>query len=98
MPLTPRRTISVSEMREEIIRLIDNNQEVIYKIAFYSQQEVQGLLGEVMKRWERNNYEGRPIDYATDEEVVVLYKIAKKISSMKPEVLYRMYGRDYIPH
>jgi len=84
-------------MKEEIIRLIDENNEVVYKIAFYSQPEVQSILERVNKKWEENNYQGKPLDYATDEEVVVLYNIAVRISSKRPGELWAIYGRDYIP-
>lgn len=92
-----RRKISPEEMKSEIIRLIDESREVIYKIAFYSQPEVQEVLERVSRRWEESGYQGRPIDYASVEELEVLYKIARRIVSYSPEELWGVYGREYLP-
>jgi hypothetical protein len=87
-----RKKMSPEEMREEIVRLIDESREPIYKVAFYSQEEVQEILGKLEKRWEESRRVGRPIDYATEEELEVLYKIAKRIASKTPEELWAEYG------
>lgn len=97
MILFRRRKLTPEEMREEIVRLIDESREVIYKIAFYAQPEVQGILDDVTKRWENSGYIGKPIDYATPEELEILYKIAQRIANMPPEELWAIYGRDLFP-
>lgn len=97
MPFFRKRKINPDEMKNEIIRLIDESREVIYKIAFYSQPEVQEILERVSKRWEESGYQGRPIDYASAEELEMLYKIARRIVSRSPEELWSTYGREYLP-
>lgn len=92
-----RQKLSVDEMRREVIRLIDDNKENIYKIAFYSQPEVQRILNSLTERWVNANYQGGPIDYANPEEVQVLYRLAKKITSMRPEELWARYGEIFMP-
>lgn len=92
-----RRKISAEEMKSEVIRLIDENREVIYKIAFYSQPEVQEILERVSRRWEESGYKDRPIDHATTEELGVLYKVARKIASQRADELWSMYGREFLP-
>lgn len=86
---------SKAEMKDEIIRLIDKNQQVIYKIAFYSDPAVNEILEKLIERWERNNRVNEPIDYATDEEVELLYNKALKISRKTPDELLIEY-RDYL--
>lgn len=97
MILFKKKKPSLDEMKREIIQLIDESREAVYKIAFYAKPEVQSILDEVFKRWEKAGYVGRPIDYATREELEILYKIAKKISAMSPGELWGIYGRELPP-
>ncbi|MEM4717786.1 MAG: hypothetical protein QXE81_03385 [Desulfurococcaceae archaeon] len=90
-----KRKRSTAEIKNEIIRLIDKNQQVIYKVAFYSDPEVNQLLDKLIERWERNNRVNEPIDYATEDEVELLYDKALKISRKTPEELLIEY-RDYL--
>jgi len=91
------RRPDVEELKNEIIRLIDENTEVAYKIAFYSQPEVREILDRVIKRWEMSGFCGKPIDYATADEIKTLYKVARKICSKKPGELWNTYGRMFMP-
>ncbi|MEM4763116.1 MAG: hypothetical protein QXH78_03695 [Desulfurococcaceae archaeon] len=92
-----KQKLSVDEMKKEIIRLIDENKENIYKVAFYSQSEVQRILNNLIEKWTNANYQGGPIDYATPEEIQILYRLAKKITSMRPEELWASYGELFMP-
>lgn len=89
MPFRLRRgrEENIGKIREEVVNLIDNSTETTYKIVFYAQAEVQEIMNRVLKRWEESGCSGRPIDYATPEEVKTLYKIAKKIVSKHPSEL-----------
>lgn len=79
-------------MKKEIISWIEESADPIYKIAFYSNEEVAPLASKLLEAWEKNNRAGIPLDYATEEEIIKLHKIAKKIISTPPEALYAMYG------
>ncbi|MEM1879888.1 MAG: hypothetical protein QXE28_02975 [Desulfurococcaceae archaeon] len=77
----------IEKLRNEVVRLIDESNEAIYKVVFYSLDEVQEIMNKVMDKWERSGKQGRPIDYASPEEVKVLHKIAKKLASRSPAEL-----------
>jgi hypothetical protein len=83
--------VDVDRIKRELVALIDENREVIYKIAFYSRPEVQSIMDRVLEAWEHNNRQGEPIDYATLEELEVLYRVAKEISKKKPSELWAEY-------
>lgn len=85
--LRREREEDVNKLREEIVNLIDNSAETTYKIVFYAQKEVQEIMSRVLKRWEENSFHGRPIDYASPEEVKTLHKIAKRIVAKHPTEL-----------
>lgn len=93
MFFTGKRT-DADKIKEELVILIDENTEVIYKVVFYSKPEVQSIMNRVFEEWERNNRQGRPIDYATEEELQLLYKIAKDILKKKPAELWAEYWRE----
>lgn len=95
--LRRRGEVDIEKLKSEIIRLIDENNEVIYKIAFYSQPEVQEILNKVLKRWESSGYRDRPIDHATAEELEVLYRIARRVFSRRSDELWSAYGREFLP-
>ncbi|MEM4481655.1 MAG: hypothetical protein QXK88_00725 [Desulfurococcaceae archaeon] len=82
---------SPEEMRNELIKLIDESREAVYKEAFYSHPSVRGIVESINKRWEAAGYTGKPIDYATVDEVKALYKIAKKIAQLEPSELEEEY-------
>jgi len=63
-------------MIREIMALIDENIDGWRKAAFYADEEVSQLLEELYARWENSGKLGRPLDYATDEEIAFLYKKA----------------------
>lgn len=90
-----KRKPTPEEMRNEVIRLIDESKENVYKVVFYSQPEVLEILERVSRRWEESNYRGRPIDYATPSELKTLYKVARKVASQRAEDLVANYGEDF---
>lgn len=80
------------KIKQELLSLIDESSEVIYKIAFYSQPEVQDIMNRLMNAWESSGRRGRPIDHASISELKLMLKIARKITKKKPEELWAEYG------
>ena len=80
--------------REEYIRYIEayieRGNEWI-RAAFYSDPEVESILNALYERWNRSNGVGEPIDYATDEEVETLYRLARHYASLTPYEAYSIY-------
>jgi len=66
------------EMKQRIISLIDDSRESARKICFYSDPSVSSILDSLYKRWEDGNRVGIPLDYANDEELEILYRMAVK--------------------
>jgi uncharacterized protein (DUF1015 family) len=92
-----KHKLTIDEMKKEVVRLIDENKDNVYKIVFYSQPEVQRILDNLTERWSNAGNRGEPIDYATAEEVQVLYHLARKITSMRPEELWAKYRELFMP-
>ncbi len=68
-------------LKRKIIEKIDENYDPWVKAAFYSDREVSILLDELYRRWEEAGMEGKPLDYASDEELEFL---ALKAEAVKP--------------
>jgi len=83
--------VDVDKMKQEIIRLIDESREQAYKVAFYSDPVVTRIMERIIAEWERNQEKGIPLDYATPEEIEVMYNIAVKISKTPPQALWSKY-------
>jgi len=90
-----RKREDADKIRDELINLIDNSKETIYKIAFYSNPEVEAIMNRLVSVWEHNNRQGRPIDYANITELKKLLKIAKNIVKKSPAELWAEYSREY---
>jgi hypothetical protein len=89
--LFKRKHVNADKAREELINLIDESRESIYKEIFYSRPEVQSIMDRIIEVWERSGRQGRPIDYATIDELKQLLRIAKEIVKKKPEELMAEY-------
>ncbi len=87
-----KRRVNSEKIKQELLSLIDESSEVIYKIAFYSQPEVQSIMNRLMDVWESSGRKGRPVDYATVSELKLMLKIARKIARKRPEELWVKYG------
>jgi hypothetical protein len=46
-----KHKLTIDEMKKEVVRLIDENKDNVYKIVFYSQPEVQRILDNLTERW-----------------------------------------------
>jgi len=89
--LFKRKHVNADKAREELINLIDESRESIYKEVFYSRPEVQSIMDRIIEVWERSGRQGRPIDYATIDELKQLLRIAKEIVKKSPEELMAEY-------
>ncbi len=63
------------------------------RAAFYSDPEVERIVEALYIRWRENEHRGEPIDYANDEELELLYNLAKRYASMTPYEAYVVYMR-----
>ncbi len=81
-------------MRRKIIELVDDSREDGRKIAFYSNPTVQEILDALYDRWEKNGRKGIPLDYATEEEVKILYTIAVKATNVPASKSYISFIRS----
>ena len=71
-------------MKAEIIELIDAHTNNWVKAAFYSDPQVSKIMARLVKEWEDNGERGRPIDYATSDDLVILLRAARKYYNMDP--------------
>lgn len=74
--------MSEESIKEEIVRLIDENPDQWIKAAFYSDEKVKHIMTSLYERWEKNDSRMLPIDYATLDELRQLYSLAKKYSRL----------------
>lgn len=77
------------EKKEKILDIVDNMPSM-NQAAFYSDPEVLDIVEVLHSRWEQNRYSGEPIDYASDEELEKLYRLAKYYSSLKMWEAYKI--------
>ena len=89
--LFKRKHFNADKAREELINLIDESKEPIYKEIFYSRPEVRSIMDRIIEVWERSGRQGRPIDYANIDELKQLLRIAKEIVKKNPEELMAEY-------
>ena len=72
------RVSNVERMKKEIIEIVDRNWNPWVKAAFYSDPEVEAILSQLYDIWERNDRRGIPLDYATQEQLEILYMKAQE--------------------
>lgn len=89
--------MTIKEMKDQLINLVDMNKDTWVKAAFFSDETVEKIMEILYSRWEANNEEGIPIDYASAQELEILLDIAKKYTNMKTDdarslVLSRIYN------
>ncbi|MCE4608970.1 MAG: hypothetical protein F7C36_01135 [Desulfurococcales archaeon] len=73
------------ELREKILQLIDEHKNNWVLAAYYSDPDVDMIMKRLVKEWEENSEKGKPIDYATREELEILYLKAKKYAFMSED-------------
>ncbi len=77
--------MSAEELKAKIISLIDENTFQWRKAAFYSDPMVSEIMMRLYERWESSGRDGRPVDYASLEELEVLAEKAEKYAFMNDE-------------
>ncbi|ADI32192.1 hypothetical protein [Staphylothermus hellenicus] len=83
----------LEKKKNEIIKLIDDSRQDGRKIAFYSDPLVIEILDKVYELWEKNNRKGIPLDYASPEQINVLYNLALKYSRVSDSEAWALYLR-----
>lgn len=78
------------KMKSEIINLIDENSSNWIKAAFFSDEMIEIIMEALYAKWEQNQEEGMPIDYATEDQLKIMLKKARQYASMKPEEAMRL--------
>ncbi len=73
---------SEEELRQKIIELIDKHTNSWVMAAFYSDPEVDKIMKNLLKLWQENGEQGKPIDYASGKELEILYLKAKSYAFM----------------
>lgn len=78
----------MEDLKKKIIDLVDGSRDPWRKVAFYSNQVVSDILTKLYDRWEKSGRKGTPLDYATKDELDILYKYAKaSVEASEGEVL-----------
>ena len=80
---------SLEDMKREIIDIVDRNWNPWVKAAFYSDPEVESILVTLYEIWESQNRRGIPLDYATQEQLEVLYVKAQEYRDADPTRIAR---------
>ncbi len=73
------------ELKREIVKLIDENRSPWVKAAFYSNPEVSGILDRLISLWESNDRRGIPLDYASEDELRTLHRLARRYASLSDD-------------
>jgi len=84
-------SISIEEMKRKIIEIIDENKSAGPKIAFYSDPDVAEIIDKLYKRWNAEGCKGKPLDYASEEEIRFLYKMALKYRNISEAEAWMLY-------
>jgi len=89
------------EMKKKIVELIDMNARNGPKLAFYSDPIVVSIVKELYDKWENNGRRGIPLDYASEEQIKILYKKALRYCNVSDEEAWLMFlsseGTDINP-
>ncbi len=78
-------------MRYIEVRIENSNQWI--RAAFYSDPLVVDILEKLYDRWYANSEKGEPIDYATLEELKLLYEKARRYATMPVYEAYSLVTR-----
>ncbi len=87
MPMSHKE---MERLKHEIIEMIDYNRDNWVKAAFFSDEVVEVIMESLYTKWAQNGEIARPIDYATEDELKILYKKAKYYSSLSTSEAMRI--------
>jgi len=79
----------LENMKREIIDIVDNNWNPWVKAAFYSDPEVDTILRQLYELWEKSGRAGIPLDYATSEQLEILYYKAHEYKEIDASIVSR---------
>ena len=79
MPMSERE---YNQKKEDLIRLIDQHPDNWVKAAFFSDEVVEVIMEGLYEKWASSGEVGIPLDYATEEELNLLYKKALKYARL----------------
>ncbi|MCI4396972.1 MAG: hypothetical protein JHC28_05375 [Thermoprotei archaeon] len=83
-------TDEIERLKNEIINLIDENSSNWIKAAFFSDEVIEVIMEALYSKWESNMETGRPIDYATEDQLKIMLKKAQQYASMGQEEAMRI--------
>lgn len=78
-----------------ILSLIDESNDSWRKAGFYSDPAVQDIMMNLYERWNNSNRKGIPLDYATNEELLILVKKAEQYSKTPTTEIQRQLLLEY---
>ena len=78
--------------REELLRelrlFLDTASEW-HLAAFYADPEVERIVAELYRRWEKEGGRGEPLDYASEQELRRLLAVARRCSRLDLHEAFR---------
>ncbi len=83
--------------KEKILSLIEGERSGWKKAAFYKDPVVSAIMERLYERWEKAGRQGIPLDYATEEEEDILYRLAEKYHRIPESKAMRMVLYDEKP-
>ncbi|MCE4615353.1 MAG: hypothetical protein F7B60_07495 [Desulfurococcales archaeon] len=91
--------MSDEKLKEKLTIFLDQDPRKWVKSAFYSDPAVVQMIDNLYCRWEDTGRQGLPVDYASHEELVLLWNTASKYLGMSDNmaralVFNRMNGID----
>jgi hypothetical protein len=87
------------KLREKLTIFLDQDPRKWVKSAFYSDPVVEQVMEDLYDRWEDAGRKGMPVDYASHDELIMLWNKASKYLGMSDNaaralVFNRMNGID----
>jgi len=75
------RRKSIDDMRREIEYFLSTANEWV-QAAFYGDPDIEELTSKLYERWESAGRRGEPLDYASYDEMKLIYEKAKRYSRL----------------
>jgi hypothetical protein len=69
-------TEDVEKLKKIVETFVDKNMDPWRKALFYSDPDVKKILKRLYEKWESASYDGKPLDYATPDELRLLARKA----------------------
>ncbi len=90
-------TNDLEKLKKIVEVFVEKNMDPWRKALFYSDSDVKKILKRVYEKWENSSYRGKPLDYATPEELRILARKALAaglgdVSEFQREVSKGLFG------